>query len=82
MNKKELQERLTRENIPKKDYSLTTEFPDDAYCLHYDNKGKVWEVYYTERGMKIELQYFRTEEEACDYFYKYLIDELKRNQII
>ena len=67
MNRKELQERLINENIPKGAYSLTAEFPYEATCLHYNEKGKVCEVYFGERGNKFDLQYFRTEEEACDY---------------
>ena len=82
MNITELQERLIQENIPKRDYSLDDEFKDDAICLHYNEKGKVWEVYYSERGRKFSLQYFRTEEEACDYFYNWLIKTLKNEGII
>ena len=80
MNKQQLQERLIKENIPKKYYSFTNELPDDAFCLRYN--GHVWEVYFGERGEKSDLQYFRTEEEACDYFYQWLIEDLKRNKII
>ena len=44
MNKNELEKRLIEENIPKKEYSFTDAYPQDAFCLRYDEKGHVWEV--------------------------------------
>ena len=82
MNRNELEKKLLDENIPRAAYSLTDEFPYDAYCLHYNEKGRVWEVYYGERGNKVSLKYFRTEDEACDYFYSWLIESLKHEGII
>ncbi len=81
MKRKELQERLVRENIPRRAYSLIGELLSEAYYLHYDEKEKVWEVYYGELGEKRNLKYFHTEEEACDYFYNCLIESVKRNKI-
>ncbi len=82
MNKNQLQERLIQEHIPQRDYSFTDEFPNEAFCLRYDKKGRVWEVYYGEYGIKTGLKCFNVEEEACDYFYNWLIKTLKRHRII
>lgn len=80
MTKNELKTKLINDQIPKEAYSLEGGNPNEAYCLNYIN-GK-WETYYSERGRKSEKEEFTTEDEACDYFYKWLIESLKRMRII
>jgi hypothetical protein len=43
---------------------------EEVYCLVKD--GEHWEVYYAERGQKIDLEVFESEDEACDYLYEIL----------
>lgn len=72
---------MTVENLKKKlnavgvqddlYYLLIGGFPNEAYCL-VENKDD-WEVYYSERGGKSDVQLFATESEACEY----LFEELK-----
>lgn len=70
MTKTELEQRLIEENIPKWSYSLNGGLPNEACCL--SKNGQIWEVYYSERGLKTSLKVFQTEDEACDYFYDWL----------
>ncbi len=74
MTKNELRERLVRESIPPDTYNLEGGLPNEAYCLNQDKN--IWEVYYSERGQKSMLKQFEFENEACDYFYKLLIQML------
>ena len=80
MNKKELQERLGLENIPTNVYSLNGGLPNERLCLGEVN-GK-WEVYYSERGHKSDLNIFDKETEACEYFYKDLHKMLNEMRLI
>lgn len=43
-------------------------FPNVAYCLIKNEDG--WEVYYSERGEKSDIQQFASESEACEYLLK------------
>jgi len=80
MTKSELEQRIIDEDIPKMYYSLKGGMPGDLYCLGLNN-GK-WEVYYSERANKNELQIFDNESEACDYFYYWLIEGLTDEGIL
>lgn len=75
MTKNDLREMLIDCNIPKDTYSLDGGLPNEAYCLNQN--GELWEVYYSERGQKSGMEIFETETEACDYFYKSLVQMLK-----
>ena len=44
--------------------------PEDRHAIVLE--GKLWNVYYTERGERFELQQFSTEAEACEYFLSFL----------
>jgi hypothetical protein len=74
MNKDELNKLLMNSNIPKDLYSLEGGFPNEALCLN--NEDGKWEVYYSERGIKSQLEKFNSEEEACNYFYKEILEML------
>ena len=74
MKKQELQQTLIDENVPDDLYSLNGGLPNEAFCLNKDQNS--WEVYYSERGVKSQLMKFSTEEEACDYFYKTVLEHL------
>lgn len=79
MDKRELQERINSEKIPKDVYSLGGGLPNEKLCLG-EVAGK-WEVYYSERGEKTGLVTFGSESEACEYFYKELYDMLESTGI-
>lgn len=76
----ELQKLLNQKNVPQNLYSLSGGLPNEAYCIA-KNKS-VWEVYYSEKGEKSEYRKFNSEEEACKYFYKSLIEVLEQMKLI
>ena len=66
MNIKELEGELSRCGVPKVLYNLSGRGrKDERFCLEF--KGNLWEVYYSERGIKTTRKEFLTEEEACEY---------------
>lgn len=70
----ELDENLKNNGIPRNWYSIN-EGLDEHYCI--DEKGilkKKWEVYYSERGNKVNLSIFELEQEACEYFLKLIYE--------
>lgn len=70
MTKQELAKRLTKETIPEDCYTLEGGLPNEKWCLEKTPTG--WDIYYSERGLRNQLQQFISEEQACDYFYKEL----------
>jgi hypothetical protein len=73
MTKLDLKKLLLEEKINQDAYSLEGGLPNEAFCL--DKNFELWEVYYSERGIKSGLKKFDTENEACEYFYKLLISQ-------
>ena len=51
-------------------YCLKGGFPNECYTI--GRNGKKWEVYYSERGNKSELEVFDDEWAACERLYRYL----------
>ena len=71
MNREEVQRTLKDKGISEDMYSLNGGLPNESYCLE---KGKdVWEVYYSERGVKTSLRLFDTEDEACQHLLKRVV---------
>jgi hypothetical protein len=74
MKKDELQQLLINANVPKDLYNLNGGLPNEVFCLNKEDN--IWEVYYSERGVKSQLKKFDSEDEACDYFYKTILEFL------
>jgi hypothetical protein len=70
MNLQALEQKLSAAGIKKYWYSLSGGLPSEAHCLNQTKNG--WEVYYSERGLKSNLKFFKKENDACDYFYKHI----------
>ena len=48
------------------------EAPDECnWCIK--KQGKAWLVFYFERGTKWEMQRFKDESAACEYFYNRIV---------
>ena len=63
MNKSELEHTLEREGFDPRVYSLNGGLPNDRLCLA--DEGGRWCVYYTERGVRFDEEWFASESDAC-----------------
>jgi hypothetical protein len=73
MNKKELLQVLSRENIREDAFDLNGGHLDETYTLA-EASGH-WFVYYSERGLESGRKEFDTEAEACEYLLNKLRDD-------
>lgn len=73
MTLQELEKIMIERGWPKAAYSLTGGLPNEACCIEHGPDGG-WRTYYSERGVRSDLQEFDTESEACDYFFKFFIN--------
>jgi hypothetical protein len=78
MNKNELENKLKENNVISQSYSLTGGLPNEAYCLQEINK--IWNVYYSETGLKSGLRKFNNEEDACNYFFTWIMADTCNKQ--
>jgi hypothetical protein len=62
----ELQNELYKLKIPRDSYSIDS-VEDEALCLILD--GGLWCVFYSEHGKRTEVEYFATENDACQSFF-------------
>jgi len=67
MNREQLQAKLVDLRIDPTAYSLAGGLPNECLVLN-DEKGGIWEVYYSERGQKSGLRVFDSEEIAVQCF--------------
>lgn len=71
MNIYELEEKLKSANVPKDCYSIMKGgLPNEVLCLTAEHGN--WIVYYSERGNRSGLTIFKSESDACNYFYNHL----------
>jgi hypothetical protein len=70
---------LIKENIPQIHWGIPGQFaPGSAFWLNQNENG-IWEVYYQdERGNKKTIETFKSEENACDFFYKYVKERFEK----
>ena len=65
-NVAQLREALDGENIDKAGYRINEPPGESTWCLR--KQGKVWLVYWSERGERFDLQCFSSERTACEFF--------------
>ena len=70
MKIKELKKVVSRMYIPSSCHNLNGGTPSDTYCL--ERFRKQWVIYYSERGKKYDIEYYDSEERACEVFYRIL----------
>jgi hypothetical protein len=73
MNRKELAIKLENEGIRENDYSLYGAHFEGRYTLSQKPYGK-WEIYYFERGAKLDLREFNNESDACESLLLRILD--------
>lgn len=72
MNKTELKTILKKNHVPDFKYNLDgTGRDDERLCLIYANS--IWQVYYSERGIKTTDKRFNSESEACQFIMHKLV---------
>ncbi|MEU0569465.1 hypothetical protein ABZ297_29380 [Nonomuraea sp. NPDC005983] len=71
MNVLELKNALAESGVTPDRYRLLEAPDDNTWCLR--RQGKAWLVFYFERGTKRDLQRFKVESIACEYFYNKLV---------
>jgi hypothetical protein len=78
MNLQELKDALVKHQIdPRRVGFGGPEVADDQWRIERQVTGWAdWVVYYTERGRKREQKDFMSEEDACNYLFAKLIDNL------
>lgn len=74
MNLKDLKKKLDENNISTDSYSLFNDGMSECYVLTKD--GYNWLVYYAERGQRVDLQSFKNESDACEYFFDLILSDL------
>ncbi len=71
MNRDRLRELAAAEHIREDAYSLEGGLPLERLVLSITEGG--WAVYYSERGERVGLVNFQTEDEACSYSFEQLL---------
>ncbi len=81
MDRLELRKLLDKEGVKPRFYSLYGESRDwDRFVL--DQSRNRWVTYYLEKdGEKIDFNVFETEDEACQYFFNWLLKYVKTKEI-
>ena len=74
MNIITLKKELKKANIRNTAYSLEGGLPHDRHVLNLDTNG-IWEIYYSERGAKFDIIKFKSEDEACNFFFKRILND-------
>ncbi len=74
MNILQLMEKLEKNNINPNSYSFEDDYLKDCYYMLKDNIG--WEVFYRDRGEKIEIHWFELESQACEYLANLVLTDL------
>ena len=68
MKYKELKKVVSKMYIPSNCHNLNGGTPSDTYCL--ERHKKQWMIYYSERGNRNDIEYYDSEEQACEAFYR------------
>ncbi len=71
MNLRELKKKLDDKGVPASAYSLEGHSLPETFVLSREGNGS-WITYYSERGNRESLEYFYSEEDACDHFFSWL----------
>ncbi|MBU3112347.1 hypothetical protein [Clostridium lacusfryxellense] len=72
----DLVQKLEAKQVPKHLYQVGNYgITDQKLCLKNENNR--WIVFYSERGDKLALATFNTEEDACEEFYSRIVSKAK-----
>ena len=74
MKREELKQLLKNAGIPDSLYDFDGTGKGRDGIVSMMRFGDSWRIYLMENGIKIVDEYFNTEDEACDFFFKQLIN--------
>lgn len=66
MDVSELRATLSERGVDPRSYRVLDAPDESTWCIR--KQGKTWLVFFFERGTKWELQRFKSETSACEYF--------------
>ena len=64
---------LDKAGVPADMYCVDGGLPNERPCIEQSEAG-TWRTYYSERGLRSDLKEFATEDEACDYFFHWVVN--------
>jgi hypothetical protein len=73
LNRQEVAVLAEREGIRPTTFGLEGGLPPERYVLSMEEGG--WAVYYSERGLRTGERRFETEDEACRYLWRLLVED-------
>ncbi len=71
MNIVELKSALQNGGYSSEGYRILDASDESTWCIK--KQGKTWLVFYFEHGAKRELERFKEESAACEYFYNRIV---------
>ena len=84
MTRKEFEQRVKNENLKMEDYSIELdEYREEIRVMGCVQKNGKWVIYETSErdGSAYVIKEFNNENEAFEYFYKYVIHQIKREKL-
>ena len=72
MDREQLRKKLNDVGVPSSYYNLYGDpSPDDCYTINR-RSDNTWEIYYSERGQKLNMRIFTEESDALEYLFECL----------
>ena len=84
MTRKEFEQRVKNENLKMEDYSIELdEYREEIRVMGCVQKNGKWVIYETSErdGSAYVIKEFNNENEAFEYFYKYVIHQIRREKL-
>ena len=84
MTRKEFEQRVKDENLKMEDYSIELdEYREEIRVMGCVQKNGKWVIYETSErdGSAYVIKEFNNENEAFEYFYKYVIHQIRREKL-
>ena len=84
MTRTEFEQRVKDENLKMEDYSIELdEYREEIRVMGCVQKNGKWVIYETSErdGSAYVIKEFNNENEAFEYFYKYVIHQIKREKL-
>ena len=84
MTRTEFEQRVKDENLKMEDYSIELdEYREEIRVMGCVQKNGKWVIYETSErdGSAYKIKEFDNEDDAFEYFYKYVVHQIKREKL-